>query len=145
MNGYTRTSILLAGLVALSGVRAPAPLAGQDRDSVPIFLALPETFPDLDARAVLMREPGRDVVILDPEGADPETLSVALGLLRRLRREGAVADRAQLVPITGFAARGEFSPERSRRLERALSELRARPLANVGNLGPGRWMRLRDR
>jgi hypothetical protein len=146
MNAYTRAPILLLGLFALVGITAPSPLAGQGSDSAPIFLALPETFPDVDARAVLMREPGRDIVILAAADAEAETLQVALQLLSRLRREHpSTLDRGQLVPITGFAPLGPMDPDERRRLESVLAQLRQRPLANVGDLGWGRWMPYRER
>ena len=146
MNANTRAPILLLGLLALVGVTAPSPLAGQQPDSAPIFLALPETFPDVEARAVLMREPGRDIVILGAGDAEAETLQVALQLLSRLRREHpSPLDRGQLVPITGFAPLGAMGPDERRSLESVLAELRQRPLANVGNLGWGRWMPYRER
>jgi hypothetical protein len=105
---------------------------------------MPEDFPDLDARAVLMLEPGRDIVILDASDAGPETLDVALGVLERMQRDHPrPADRGQLVPITGFVYRGTLDADERAALEEALAELKERPLVNVGNLGPGRWMRFR--
>jgi len=141
MNGTTRVTVALLGLVALMGATAQTPLVGQEPGSAPIFIALPETFPDVDARAVLMREPGRDIVILRASDAGPETLHVALSLLGRLRSEQPrLGDRGQLIPITGFAPRRELAADQRARLESVLSDLRTRPLANVGNLGSGRWM-----
>jgi len=106
---------------------------------------MPETFPDLEARVVLMREPGRDIVILHEGDADPNALRVALMLMRRLDRETPpAADRTQIVPITGFAGGPELDPERRDVLEGALAELQRQPMANVGNLGWGRWMRFRE-
>lgn len=146
MNAYTRGPAVLLGLVALLGVTAPTPLAGQRSGSTPIFLALPETFPNVDARVVLMREPGRDIVVLKSGDAEPETLQVALLLLRRMTREHPVSpDRGQLIPITGFVPRAELDPDERVRLEEALSDLGERPLANIGNLGLGRWMQYLDR
>ena len=144
MHAYTRAAALL-GLVAVLGVAAPANVAGQTADSRPIFLAMPQAFPDIDARVVLMREPGRDIVVLDRTDAEPETLHTALLLLRRVGRERpAPTDRGQMIPITGFVPRGDMDPERRERLATALAELEERPLANVGNLGLGRWMQYRQ-
>ena len=145
MHTYTRGSAILVGLLALVAATSPARILGQGSSERPVFLAMPEAFPELDARVVLMREPGRDIVILREADASAETLRVALLLLRRLDREGPPAiDRAQIVPVTGFAGGEELEPERRAALDAALDELRAQPLANVGNLGWGRWMRLRQ-
>ena len=140
-----RFSLVLAVLLlALVTVAAPRTASGQGAARSPVFIALPETFPDLDARAVLMLEPGRDIVILDREDAGPETLAAALGVLERMHRDHPRAqDRGQLVPITGFVSRRALDPERREELEAALAALAERPLANVGNLGLGRWMRFR--
>jgi hypothetical protein len=145
MSAYTRAPLVLLGLLVLSSFGQPTFLVGQEQRQSPVFLAIPETFPDIDARALVMREPGRDVVILDQEDTDPaESLRVALMVLRRMRRDHPMEDgRGQLIPITGYAVRRAMEPARRSRIEEALNQLRRRPLANVGNLGPGRWIRLR--
>lgn len=140
MRAFTRTAVVLTGLVTLLVV-APTHAASQATDQRPVFLALPQTFPDVDARVVLMRERGRDIVVLDQADAVPETLHVALLLLRRIERERpAPTDRGQMIPITGFVPRGGIDIERRERLMAALAELQGRPLVNVGNLGLGRWV-----
>lgn len=145
MKPYTRNLRYLIGLLALVAVASPRHVAGQGASERPVFLALPQAFPELDARVVLMREPGRDIVILREGDDEPETLRVALMLLKRLDRENPpAADRTQIVPITGFAGGRELDPERRRALDEALNELRSQPFANVGNLGWGRWMRFRE-
>jgi hypothetical protein len=129
--------LLAAGLLAAPGVSL---LAGQASTAAPIFLAIPETFPDVDARVVIVREPGRDIVLLDPGDATAETLSVALNVLGRVDRPRPVQGRAQMIPVTGFVLRGELPSEKRERLESALARLREKPVAQIGNLGPGRWM-----
>jgi hypothetical protein len=146
MTTYTRVGVVLTGLVALLSITSPSHLTGQEPGTRPIFLALPQAFPDIDARVVLMREPGRDIVVLDASDASPETLDVALLLLRRVGRErSAPTERGQMIPITGFVPRAELTHQRREHLSTALAELRERPLANVGNLGRGHWMRYRQR
>jgi hypothetical protein len=147
MTAYNRISpLLLLGCVALLGAAGTAmPAAAQGAGTRPIFLALPERFPDLGARVVLMREPGRDILVLKDADATPEALKVALLLLQRMEREHPpLADRGQLIPVTGFVSRREMPPAERQRLEGLLAELRERPLANVGNLGRGRWMPYRN-
>jgi len=144
MNAYTR-GLGLLGLVAIVALAAPQGALAQVQSERPVFLAMPETFPDLDARVVLMREPGRDIVILRESDMDPNALRVALMLMKRLDRENPpTADRTQIVPVTGFAGGAELAPDRRAFLEGALADLRSQPVANVGNLGWGRWMRFRE-
>ncbi|MDH3421979.1 MAG: hypothetical protein OEN00_03245, partial [Gemmatimonadota bacterium] len=143
---YTRLALLLVAAVACLGGGEPSSLAAQEPGSRPIFLAMPESFPDLDARVVLMREQGRDIIVLRATDAEPEALSVALLVLARVSRERPVpADRGQMIPITGFVPTGELTAEKRAHLETTLADLRRRPMANVGNLGLGRWMRYRER
>jgi len=136
--------LILALAVIVPTLGMPPAAAGQSPDDAPVFLALPEAFPDVDARAVLMLEPGRDIVILDRDDAGPEALAAALGVLERMHRDHPrPADRGQLVPITGFVSTGPIGPARREELQAVLAELAERPLVNVGNLGRGRWMRYR--
>lgn len=141
MNPYTRHLGTL-GLVAIVALASPRWAVTQGPSERPVFLAMPQTFPELDARVVLMREPGRDIVILRENDADPNALRVALMLMKRLDRENPPgSDHTQIVPVTGFAGGADLEPERRAVLEAALADLRRQPLANVGNLGWGRWMR----
>jgi hypothetical protein len=138
------TALALLTLLTIGGLAAPAPADAQDRGSVPLFLAIPETFPDVDARTVLLREPGRDIVLLEASDATVETLAVALHLLIRLnetvpRREG----QGQMVPITGYSQTRPLNSAEHAVLEEALTQLKARPVASIGNLGAGRSMPFR--
>ena len=99
--------LALVGLFTFGSFAYASPLASQDTGST--FVALPESFPDVDARLVVLREPGRDIVILNPKEANVETLGVGLMLLRRLRRETPMPSVGQMVPVTGFAMRRELT------------------------------------
>ena len=111
MKTYMQSTAVLLGFLTVGLVVTASGAAAQASPSAPVFLAMPQEFPDLDARAVLMLEPGRDIVVLDREDAGPETLDVALGVLERMRRDHPrQADRGQLVPITGFVYRGTPAP-----------------------------------
>ena len=132
-------------LMALA-LAAPAPAKSQSGASVPLFLAIPESFPDVEGRVVLLREPGRDVVLLRATDATPQTLSVALTLRRRLnaatpRREG----QGQMVPVTGYALRAPLAAEEHDRLSAALIRLEGRETISLGRLGRGKAMTFRDR
>jgi len=142
MNMHARSTVLVLGLLALVAVLSPARATGQGRGARPLFLALPQSFPDVDARVVIMREPGRDLVILNERDAEPETLHAALRVLERMERDHPLSgDRGQIIPVTGFVRRRDLDPERRSELTAVLDDLRERPLANVGNLGLGHWIR----
>lgn len=137
-------TMLLAGATFVGS----STLLGQEPGRVPLFLAIPQTFPEVDARAVLLREPGRDIVLLKDSDASVETLTVALHLLLRLnervpRREG----QGQMVPISGYVQTQPLNSADHVLLDEALTRLKARPAASIGNLGWGRSMpfRLPDR
>ena len=135
-------SLLLSVLLLAS----PSGSAAQVEGDVPTVLVIPESFPDVDGRAVLLREPGRDVVLLRASDATPETLSVALTLLSRLN--GSTPRRAaqgQMVPLTGYVLREPLSRARRIGLDEALERLKRQPLRRVGNLGEGRSIPFRDR
>jgi len=135
----------LAALLVVAAASTPRALEGQASDRVPLFLAIPESFPDVDGRVVLLREPGRDIVLLRADDATPETLSVALRLLRRLNASTPRRERqGQMVPVTGYALRSTLEPAERERLDTALSRLKERPLAQVGSLGSGRSMPFAD-
>jgi hypothetical protein len=137
---FEAPSFLLIALLLVIGT--PGGSAAQD---APLFVAIPETFPNVDARALIVREPGREIVVLNPTSAGVEELGTALSLLTRIRRERGQPTKGQLIPIVGFAGELRLGTARRARLEAALAELRRRPFANVGNLGRGRWMRLDPR
>jgi hypothetical protein len=135
---------LAATLLTVAAVAAPIPLAAQSAGPRPLFLAIPEVFPDVDARAVVVREPAREIVLLRATDATAETLGVALALLRRVRERPVQPGRAVMLPITGFVVTNPPGVAVRERLDDALERLKAQPLARVGTLGPGRSIRYTD-
>ncbi len=103
-------------------------------------MAIPQIFPEIDARLILVREPGRDIVVLDPSDASAEALSAGLDLLSRLDRPRPRPGRGQMIPVTGFVRESELPAERRAALDQTLRHLRSTPIAQLGNLGQGRWM-----
>lgn len=130
--------LALTILIAAAAVALPSRTEAQEPDAPAMFLALPETFPELDARAVLIREPGREIVVLKRDDSSPETLAMALRILRRIRTESLRPGQGQMVPMTGYALTRPLEGEERERLDAALGRLREQPLARVGNLGLGR-------
>ena len=137
--------LALAALLVLCAVFTPDMVSAQDAARKPIFLALPDVFPDVDARVVLLREPGREIVVLDPAAATADELGTGLRLLARFRRDHGEPQNGEMIPIVGFAPGPNLTPEERARLEAMIAELREMPVANVGHLGRGRWMRYGDR
>jgi len=134
-------ALALVVLALLVSTFSPSSLLAQADGGPPLFLAMPDVYPDVDGRVTLLREPGREIVVLS-DTATPEDLGVAVRMLARFRRERGQPEqgRGHMIPIVGHVTQ-PLSPERRSTLEAALEELRSRPFANVGNLGRGRWMR----
>jgi hypothetical protein len=142
----TATLGRLLVLLAVGALGSAKPVAGQARDGTPVFLAIPEAFPEVEGRVVLLREPGRDIILLRESDAIPETLGVALDVLRRLGDRVPRRDRqAQMVPVTGYALTQPIASEQRDRLEAMVRRLRERPVTHLGNLGFGRSMPFRER
>jgi hypothetical protein len=145
---YSQNRALALTLVVLSQLvtaLSPSALLAQADGGPPLFLAMPHVYPDVEGRVTLLREPGREIVVLS-DTATPEDLGVAVRMLARFRRERGQPEqgRGHMIPIVGHVTQ-PLSPERRSALEAALEELRSRPFANVGNLGRGRWMQWNPR
>jgi hypothetical protein len=142
MRSYTLQAVVLTGALALLGCSVSAGSVAAQDNAAPVFLALPDVYPDVDGRVVLLREPGREVIVLSA-AATPEDLTMAVRMLARFRRERGQpeARRGQMIPILGYAPAPVLDRVQRSRLESVLTELRARPEGTVGSLGRGRWMR----
>lgn len=139
MSMRAATIAFAAALTLIAGL-LPIAVAGQAQPFVPVFVAIPQIFPDVDARLILVREPGRDIVVLDPKDASAEALSAGLRLLARLDRPRPGPGRGQMIPVTGFVRDGELPADERAALDATLAELRSKPIAQIGSLGAGRWM-----
>ena len=85
---FMRAAPALASTLIVAGILfTSTPLLAQQPAPPPIFIALPDRFPNLDARAVLVREPGREFIVLNPASATADELLIGLRLLNRVRRE----------------------------------------------------------
>jgi len=128
-------AVLFATLLSLPGSARAQAHAGART-----VIALPERFPDIEARALLVREPGRDVVVLKPSDATPETLAMSLALLDRMRVQEPEPEKGQLIPITGYVVTVPLGRTQLQRIRKTLADLRSAPEVPVGDLGRGRWV-----
>lgn len=113
----------------------------------PAVLALADSLPVQGAQAVVLfraRPIGRSVILLSSASARPETVGGAIALLRRLEREHAGDELSAIVPISGVAPSRPLSAQRRAQLRSYLTELSARPITTLGDVGRGRWVSLRD-
>lgn len=136
--GFTLMPMLAVAVL----LAAPLAVRAQHSGAAPVFVAVPETFPDLDARALIVREGGRDIVVLDPAEVTTEALAMSLFVLGSVRKRYPEPTEGELIPITGFAMTRAPSGEHLRRIVGTLKRLERAPTTAVGNLGPGRWVRL---
>lgn len=120
-----------------------SPLAGQ-ASSARTAIAIPDHFPAIDATAVVVREGQRNVILLKAGAASPETLFVALGVLRRARVDRPVPVAGEMIPVLGYAMKTVLKSADRSRLEEVLERLvRAEPL-DLGSWGLGRLVRMHE-
>lgn len=138
--------LVLAALLALASLSMPAAVHAQDAAAPAVVLALADSLPVANARAVVLfrsRPTGQHVIVLSTTTATPETIGGALALVARLQREHANDDLSAVVPISAIAPRRSLSASRQSQLASYLSTLRAQPRTRLGNVGTGRWVELR--
>jgi hypothetical protein len=144
-HGRTSAAHRLLPVFVLAAVAAALPvlahpLAAQAyRQTV---VAIPEVFPEVEARSVLVRTPERDVVLLRDGDDAPDALLMATALLRQLNTEHGAPDpgTGQMIPITGFVVTRAPGPGQRRRVEDAIRRVRAAPVSDLGSVGPARWI-----
>ncbi len=110
-----------------------------------VYLAIPDDFPPIDARAMVVREPGVDLIVLRDGEVDAGTLSMALHVLRDARRRMPAPTLGTLIPIMGFSVSVEVSARIRARLEEALGRLTRAETVDLGSLGRGRRVTLSPR
>lgn len=135
----TRTRIILAILAFV----APASLAGQAPSRT--YVAIPDAFPDIEAKAMVVREPGVDLIVLREGEADVDALSMALHVLRDARERLPTPTAGSLIPITGFVVTTPVGRQARGRLEQTLRRLANAESVDLGSLGQGRRVRLPGR
>lgn len=156
-------SLVVAALVVALALVLPASVAGQvpvtppaastagnasspaGRNSTPVYVAIPDAFPPLEARAMVVREPGIDLIVLRDGEADLDALTMSLHVLRDARARLPVPESGVLIPITGFVMTGEVSTGVRTRLTETLRRLTAAESVDLGSLGRGRRVRLPGR
>jgi hypothetical protein len=92
---------------------------------------------------MLVREPGRDIVLLRASELTPEALAMSLLVLDRVRESALEPGQGQLIPITGFVMTDPPADDYRTRLLGALDRLARAPTSRIGTIGSGRWIRFR--
>jgi hypothetical protein len=131
--------------VAVAMLMLPLHVHGQTTERGGFFVAIPDVFPDIEARALIIREPGMEVLLLRADEATPEVLSMSLVALRRARRDNPRLERGEMIPVVNFVITRDMTAEYRAAMGAVLTRLERRPRTNVGNLGRGRWVRYRER
>jgi len=134
-------------IVALVAAMLVLPLVahGQTTGQQGFFVAIPDVFPDIEARALIIREPGKEVLLLRREEATAEVLAMSLVTLRRVRRDNPRLEHGEMIPVVNFVITRDMTDGYRARMEELLARLADRPTTNVGNLGRGRWIWYRER
>jgi len=128
---------------ALLACLAPGPLEAQA--GARTFVAIPDAFPPIEARAMVVREPGIDLVLLRDSEATLDALTMALHVLRDARERDPSPAQGQMLPITGFVMlRPAEGPIRAK-LQAVLARLANARSVDLGSLGTGRRVALRGR
>lgn len=128
--------VMLAAL--LPGATRLAAQSGQYDD---VVIASLDQFPDLDARSIIVREAGREFVLLRADSLSVAGLAMTLRVLDRVRLQPVDPGHGQIIPITGFVLTQPPRGPLRRDLERNLNRLRAAPTTTIGRYGMGRWVR----
>jgi hypothetical protein len=105
-------------------------------------VAMPDVFPDVASRSLLVRTPGLDVVLLRDDDEAADALLMATELLAKLRAEhpAVPVGTGQMVPITGFVITREPGPGQRQRADAAIRRVRGAPRAELGSVGQARWI-----
>lgn len=139
---FTRLIGISLFLVTFAGASFARPARAQEWTGPHTFVAIPESFPEIDARAVLVREPGIDLVVLPAENANTDALAMALLVLRDMRARHPTPSNGQVVPLTGYVVTHAPTGTSLQVLQGALTRLQAAEVTDLGSLGPGRRVRL---
>lgn len=137
------TVTALGALLALA--LEPADASAQQVRSARTYVAIPDAFPEIDARAMLIREPGFDLVVLRDGEATPDALAMALLALRDARERRPVPKTGEMMPIAGFVVEESPTGRTRRVLERTLARLERADPTDLGSLGQGRRVRIPGR
>lgn len=121
--------------------------AGAQTSARRAVVAIPDNFPETDAKALVIRyaDPAvGDVILLRRSDATPTILGAAFRLLTRLRATDPTPLADEVTSIAGAAqARGNRTAAAAY-WNNVLARVHARPTARIGNLGAGRWIAVND-
>lgn len=146
MTKHTRIITLGARLACLLALAVGGAHTASAQDAPgEVLVAIPETFPEIDARAIVLRDGSREVILLRADDATPEALAMSLSVLERSRARPLAPETGEMIPIIGFALEAPLPARARGRLEEVLARLDRQPLSSIGSFGAGRWIRWRAR
>lgn len=138
---FRRMYLLAAAIPLLGTSLLPTP---SERGSV--IVAIPREFPDAAFQqtpqehllAAIVREPGKtDVIVLNRETASPRVLGAAIVRLRKNRASIPETERGLVLLLK--TTRLGTNKHSTATVAKALAIVQAQPVAQLGNMGPGRW------
>jgi len=136
--------VALATALATSTTLLRAQQAATDNASR-LTLAVVDSMPVATARAMVVRKAdGPTLLVLDRRHATPETLGLALAVVKQVRRTPLAPGAQQVIPIQGGVATKAPSARRMAFLRAQLNSLYAKPVSPLGPLGRGRFMEFSD-
>ena len=139
-----RTLTLAALLLSSSALLPPVPLAAQHGNPQrPVYVAMPDAYPEVgvESTAMVFRDTGRDVILVRRSGTTARDLAAAALALGRMRSAELNPDSPSIHPVVGYVLPPDDEERLVRWMGEVLDRLEARPTAELGNLGAGRWMR----
>lgn len=138
---------LVASLLAQGGAMGvPLELSAQGPPSKGTFLALPDVFPETSvdhAKAIIYRTGEREIILINPSFATPETVAASLAVLKKVRKDRMERGLTEASVVTGLSPRKALPDLRRSAYSEVLAAVTSQPSSTLGNLGPGRWLEVR--
>lgn len=134
----------LGGALALL-LMLPLALAAQVRETTRTVVALSDSMPVGNAKAVLLfhaRPSGNNIVLLPRRAFSIHALGAALQLLDRMEREHGASSNSAMIPIEGVLPPRHFTLEARSELRSILTDVARQPETQIGGLGSGQWLAL---
>ncbi len=144
---FRRMFFVLTSTLAVVATFATNLAAQAERSSRSLIVAIVESLPIADAKAVVIRSAAsgkEDVIIMKQSEATALTLAMALERLAGWRAAKAVKGEQQILAVTGIRSYDRQLPVLEKKFAPLMRRLARQPTAQIGNAGRGKWIRLSD-